>query len=255
MNRGDRIEAPLVADGERHTATDWDTALDALASLIDRSLTVALLASGRASVESLGLVRRLVEGKQLTAAVRVPMGEVAPLPGVPDLALRAERVPNLHGAELLGYGRDWSGALSAAASADLVIVLDVDLDADEEAALAAIPGRLAVLGTTLSDLHRRAEVVLPVTTMAEENGVYVNRDLRAQRYHQARAPRAMARPAWWIAGEVLAGQGPDADAPSTAGEAFRMIAGTVAAFAGLGHEDLGFSGRPLRGRVTAEAAR
>src|SRR5688572_26742969 len=255
MNRGDRIEAPLVADGERHVATDWDTALDALGSLVERSLTVVLLASGRASVESLGLVRRLVESKQLTAAVRVPMGETAPLPGVPDLALRAERVPNLHGAELLGYDRDWAGALAAAASADLVLLLDVELSADEEAALGAIPGRLAVLGTTLSDLHRRAELVLPVTTMAEENGVYVNRDLRAQRYSQARAPRAMARPAWWIAGEVLAGRGPDADAPSTAGDAFRMVAGTVAAFGGLRHEDLGLNGWPLRARVAAEAAR
>jgi NADH-quinone oxidoreductase subunit G len=255
MNRGDRIEAPLVAEGERHVATDWDTALDALGALIERSGTVALLASGRASVESLGLVRRMVEQKRVTAAVRVPLGEEAPLAGVPNLALRAERVPNLHGAELLGYSRDWAGALAAAASADLVIVLDAELDADDEAALGAIPGRLAVLGTTLSDLHRRAELVLPVTTMAEENGVYVNRDLRAQRYNQARAPRAMSRPAWWIAGEVLAGQGPDADAPSTAAEAFRMVSGTVAAFAGLTHGDLGLNGRALRAAVPAEAAR
>ena len=255
MNRGDRIEAPLVAEGERHVATDWDTALDALDTLIERSGTVALLASGRASVESLGLARRMVEQKRVTAAVRVPLGEEAPLAGVPGLALRAERVPNLHGAELLGYGRDWAGALAAAASADLVIVLDAELDADDEAALAAIPGRLAVLGTTLSDLHRRAELVLPVTTMAEETGVYVNRDYRAQRYNQARAPRAMARPAWWIAGEVLAGRGPDADAPSTAAEAFGMVTGAVAALAGLTHADLGLNGRALRAPVAAEAAR
>jgi NADH-quinone oxidoreductase subunit G len=253
MNRGDRIEAPLVRDGGRHAAADWDVALDAFRRLIEASTSVALLASARASVESLGLVRRLVDGKRLTAAVRVPLGEEAPLAGIPNLALRAERVPNARGADLLGYSRAWKGAHGAAASADLVIVLDAELSAEEEAELGSVIGKLAVLGTTLSDLHRRAEVVLPVTTMAEENGVYVNRDLRAQRFHQACSPRAMARPAWWIAGEVLAGQGPNADAPATAGEAFRLVAESVGAFGGLSHEELGFGGRVMRAH--AEAAR
>jgi hypothetical protein len=88
-----------------------------------------------------------------------------------------------------------------------------------------------------------------------ENGVSVTRDFRAHRYNQARAPRAMSRPAWWIAGEVLAGEGPDADAPSTAAEAFRMVSGTVAALAGLTHGDLGLNGRALRAAAPAEAAR
>ena len=30
LNRGDRVEAPLVREGGRHVATDWDTALDRL---------------------------------------------------------------------------------------------------------------------------------------------------------------------------------------------------------------------------------
>ena len=246
MNRGDRIEAPLLRDGGRHVAADWDTALDALGRLLQGGGSVVILASGRASVESLGLVRRLVEGRPLTAAIRVPLGEEAPLAGIPGLALRAERVPNLHGAELLGYERDWAGALRAAAAADLVILLDVELNADEEAGLGSVIGKLVVLGTTLSDLHRRAELVLPITTMAEESGVYVNRDGRAQRYSQARTPRAMARPAWWIAAEVLAGAGPDADAPATAADAFALLGQSVDALDGLTHADLGLGGRVLR---------
>ena len=97
--------------------------------------------------------------------------------------------------------------------------------------------------TAISTIDRRAEVGLPVTSMAEENGVYVNRDRRAQRYHQARPAPGMARPAWWIAGEVLAGQGPDRAAPSSASEAFDLVAAAFDAFAGLRHADLGFSGR------------
>ena len=37
--------------------------------------------------------------------INVPQGEEAPLPGVPDLALRADRAANATGAELLGFTR------------------------------------------------------------------------------------------------------------------------------------------------------
>ena len=74
-----------------------------------------ILASGRASTESLGLVRRMLDRFQVTAAVQVPLGDEAPLAGIPGLALRRERAPNLAGAELLGYAvrlgsRDARGA-------------------------------------------------------------------------------------------------------------------------------------------------
>ena len=92
---------------------------------------------------------------------------------------------------------------------------------------------------------RKAELILPVTTMAEENGTYVNRDRRVQRYQQAKAQPGMARPAWWVAGEVIAGPGPGASAPATAAEAFALLGERWPVFAGLTHDDLGFSGRML----------
>jgi NADH-quinone oxidoreductase subunit G len=256
MNRGDRIEAPLVRDGARHVATDWDTALDRLGALLQgASGPAVILASGRASTESLGLVRRLVNGRSVTAAVQVPLGDEAPLAGIPNLALRRERAANLAGAELLGYGADWGSALRAAASAAIVLVLDADLTAEDEAALAGIPGALVLLGTVAPEGLRGAELVLPVTNMAEENGTYVNRDLRLQRYQQAKSQPGMARPAWWIAGEVLAGPGPDADAPATAAEAFALLAEQWPVFGGTSHADLGFTGRVLSADAGAGVAR
>ena len=62
-----------------------------------------------ASTESLGLVRRLVDRLEVTAAIQVPLGDEAPLAGIPNLALRRERAPNLAGAELLGYGTALGG--------------------------------------------------------------------------------------------------------------------------------------------------
>ena len=109
MNRGDRVEAPLVREGGRHVATDWDTALDRLGQAVrGASGTAVILATGRASTESLGLVRRMLDGFEVTAAVQVPLGDEAPLAGIPNLALRRERAANLIGAELVGYGVQWA---------------------------------------------------------------------------------------------------------------------------------------------------
>jgi hypothetical protein len=63
----------------------------------------------------------------------------------------------------------------------------------------------------------------------------------------------MARPAWWVAGEVLAGPGPSADAPATAAEAFALLGERWPLFAGLTHADLGYTGRVL-GRTPAPVA-
>jgi NADH-quinone oxidoreductase subunit G len=246
MNRGDRIEAPLLRENGRHVATDWDTALARLEQVLrGASGAAVILASGRASVESLGLVRRLVDGFTVTAAVQVPTGDEAPLAGIPNLALRRERAPNLAGAELLGYTRHWEAAAREAMSAAVVIVLDADLAPADAAALAAAPGLVVVLGSVVPESLGNAALVLPVTTMAEENGTYVNRDRRLQRYQQAKSQPGMARPAWWIAGEVLAGPGPSADAPSTAAEAFALLGERWPVFAGLSYADLGYTGRVL----------
>jgi hypothetical protein len=213
-----------------------------------------VLASGRASTESLGLVRRLLERFDVTAAVHVPLGEEAPLAGIPNLALRRERAPNLAGARLLGYTAEWSTAIRQVGSAAVVVVLDAELAPADEAALAAAPGVVVVLGTVLAEGLRHAELVLPVTTMAEENGTYVNRDRRLQRFQQAKSQPGMARPAWWVAGEVLAGPGPSADAPSTAAEAFLLLGERWPVFAGLSHADVGFTGRVLSSSAPAAAA-
>jgi NADH-quinone oxidoreductase subunit G len=246
LNRGDRIEAPLVRDGARHLAVDWDTALARLEQVVRGATGQAvILASGRASTESLGMTRRMLDGFEITGAVQVPLGEEAPLARVPNLALRRERTPNLTGAELLGYTRVWEAAMRQALSAALVLVLDADLAPADEAALAAAPGLILVLSTVFPAGLRNAELVLPVTNMAEENGTYVNRDRRVQRFHQAKSQPGMARPAWWIAGEVAGRNEPGLPAPATAAEAFELLGGRWPMFAGLSYRDLGYTGKIL----------
>src|SRR5438876_12432541 len=106
MNRGNRIEAPLVTKGGGLHWADWDEAFArVLAILRGASGKAVALVSPGASSEALAATKRLLSGFSWTGAFQVVMGEEAPLSGVPNLALRAERAPNAKGAENLGYTR------------------------------------------------------------------------------------------------------------------------------------------------------
>jgi NADH-quinone oxidoreductase subunit G len=243
LNRGDRIEAPLVRDGGRHLAADWDQALGRAAALVGQDGSAVLLASAGASVEALGMLRALLDGRRLTAAVQVPLADAEePLAGVSGLALRRERAANGDGARLLGIGTDWTAAVRAASGADLVVLLDVELT-EAEAALVGGAGTTVALGTIEAQALEAAQVVLPITNVAEEQGTFVNRDRRVQRYQQARSAPGMARPAWWVATELLALLRPAPDLPATAAEAFAWVAGRTPALGGLTYADLGLAGQ------------
>lgn len=251
MNRGDRIEAPLVREGDRHAATDWDTALAAFAKVVGGGPSV-ILASGGASTESLGLLLQLL-GDGTTAAVRVPQGAEAPLAGVPNLALRKDRAANARGAELVGYNATWEEALGSAGTASLVVVLDVPLT-DKEREKIGPDAAVVVLGTAMTDLDARADLVLPVANLAEEIGTFVNLDGRVQRYMQARMAPNMARPAWWIAAEALAIRDSRFDPPADAAQAFAVLADRFAGLGGMTYESLGLTGQVVRDARTAGAS-
>ncbi len=199
MNRGDRIEAPLIRSDGDLKAVDWDEALNRVVGILRGASgkAVALVSAG-ASSEALVAAKRLLSGFSWTGAFQVVMGEEAPLAGIPNLALRAERAPNAKGAEQLGYTRDYAPALAAAKTAAVVLVLD-DPDCPVET-----DGALIYLGTVLGNDApcRKAEVVLPIANVAEEEGTFVNRDGREQRYFQAKPAPGMAQPAAWVLGQL-----------------------------------------------------
>src|SRR5438094_4697256 len=165
------------------------------------------------------------------------LGEEAPLAGVPNLALRAERAPNARGAELLGYSREYAAAVAAAETAAVVLVLDQPDIAVRTA------GALLYVGTVLPERARDAQAVLPIANVAEEEGTYVNRDGRVQRYFQAKSAPGMARPAWWVLSELVATlQDQGGRHVGTAAQAFDRLAASVEAFHGLSYVELGFAG-------------
>ena len=253
MNRGDRIEAPLVRQGGALVAADWDEALRQSAELLGGAGgDVVVLASPHASNEALFLARA-VAGPRFRGAFRVERvaGE-HPLPGVPGLALRGERAPNVRGALTLGYVERFADQLAALSQTSVALVLDDALDGVPPGALAAVP-HLIYVGTVLPAAARGAAVVLPVTTVAEEDGTFVNRDGRVQRYFQARSGPGMARPAWWALGELRAALG-RGDPLASSADAFALLAAEVEEFGGLTCDGLGLHGAVLGASVPAGAS-
>jgi NADH-quinone oxidoreductase subunit G len=134
-----------------------------------------------------------------------------------------------------------------------VVLADVTLTEAEAAQLAGAGG-VVVLGTVESEAWERAGLVLPVTTMAEEHGTWMNVDGRVQRYQQAKAPPGMARPAWWVAAGALAAAGDEGARPATSAEAFAGLGAHWPALAGLSYTGLGLGGRVVE-PAAAGAAR
>jgi NADH-quinone oxidoreductase subunit G len=254
MNRGDRAEAPLVNEGGELVATDWDHALERASQIIAGSGGGAVaLASAGASNEALILVKRVLSGLEFRGAFRASRGDAeVPLAGVEGLALRGERTPNATGARMIGFEEDLTAALKAVAGASVVLVLDEVLDGVPEKDIGRAEN-LIFLGTTLPEWARAATVVLPIANVAEEDGSFVNRDHRVQRYLQAKAPPGMARPAWWVLGELAAELG-FGTSLSCAAEAFEQLAAEGGAFSGLSYEQLGYDGVVVSQQETAEVS-
>jgi NADH-quinone oxidoreductase subunit G len=121
-----------------------------------------------------------------------------------------------------------------------VIVAGDTLD-DMPASYARDAALFLVLGHTLSAAGRNAHFALPLTTFAEEEGTFTNVDGRVQRFWAALQAPALARPAWQVAGVLLAGLD-DSAAPADAGSAFLRLAQLHDAFSGLSYAILGSRG-------------
>ncbi len=251
LNEPTRIEAPLVRQGsDRLSAVDWEVAIRAAATLLGGARVLALV-SPMLSNESLFLAARVVAKTGGRGVFRVATGPEAPLPGVPDLALRSERAANVVGAETLGFTKSPS-PLDDLAAGDVLLVIGETLTA-ADAAAAARAGDVIVIGATLPDDPRIAEVALPASTMAEEEGTFTNIRGRVQRFLQALAAPGMTRPAWWILADLLTALG-ERSSYYLASEVFAALVVAEPAFAGMSYDSLGLKGQLMSGQPAAREA-
>jgi NADH-quinone oxidoreductase subunit G len=246
INRRDRLEQPAI---EGRGAVDWEIALGATADLL-RGKRAFVLASPMLSNEALYLLSRIVKKTGGAGAFRVERGPEAPLPGVEDLSLRAERAANVVGAELLGFTKS-DTPLAGIRDGDVLLIAEHELtDADMSDAQRA--SAVIVISTALPAGLAGADVVLPITNFAEEEGTFTNIRGRVQRFLQARAAPGLARPSWYVLTDLLGALGEDAPyfLPS---DVFTALANGRSEFAGLAYDTLGLRGLPIAGASAGAA--
>jgi NADH-quinone oxidoreductase subunit G len=147
---------------------------------------VAVVGSGRSSVEEQFLAKRLAEAAKADTALVSRTGEGD------GLLLTADRNPNIRGALVTGLISELPNAkLSNLAAAiesgavKTVVAIGEDLAAAgiAEAQLAKVS--IIYLGTHANAASRAAKVVIPTLTVFEKSGSFVNQQFRLQKFHKA----------------------------------------------------------------------
>lgn len=251
---GVRVEVPMLRQEGRLVACDWARMVGALAdALRDAKGEARALVSAGASNENLYVLRRLMGVPGFGGGVfRVASGPEQTLKGFPKLALREDRAPNVRGAELLGFERSDDPFADIVDHAGPLFVLE-DAIEDAPAELGQSASPLVYIGTHMSQVARRADIVIPTTAFTEMAGTFTNFEGRVQRFAPAVRPPGMARPLWLTGSAVLARleAGPSF---RTAGAAFAALAGEIKAFSGLTYEEIGLYGREVSGAASGAAA-
>jgi NADH-quinone oxidoreductase subunit G len=257
MNRPDRIEAPMVAaEGGTLALVDWEIALDAAAKAL-KGKRAYVVANPSLSNEALFLLKKLASRTGGAVHYSVEQGAEAPLPGVPDLALRADRAANVKGAELLGFTRSRpeqsEGPLAGLRDGDVLVIADDELPG-ASAPLLARASAVIVIGTVLPAAVTKAAAVLPIANVVEEEGTLTNLRGRVQRFLQAKQAPGLARPSWFVLADLLTAIGETAEFYA-ATAVFDALVASEPAFGGLSYDSLGLRGAtaPGAGRQTGDA--
>ena len=250
LNGRDRLEMPMARVGGALAPVDWEIAIEAAASAL-KGKRAHVVASPMLSNEALFLLSRVVRATNGAGVFRVETGPEAPLKGVEDLALRADRAANVRGAELLGFTRT-DNPVSGVGSGDVLLVVGDDLGGIDVASIARA-GTVIIIGSMLPAAASGAAVVLPIGTVAEEEGTFTNIRGRVQRFMQAKAAPGLTRPSWYVLSELLGalGQGEGYALPS---QAFSALAAAEPEFAGLSYESIGMKGGMTAGAVAGAGA-
>ncbi|MEP6834746.1 MAG: molybdopterin-dependent oxidoreductase [Gemmatimonas sp.] len=239
FNRRDRVEQPQVRVGNQLQTVDWENALGAAAKALGGK-RVTVVASPNLSNEALFLLERIIKQVGGAGVFRLKRGGEAPLPGVKDLALREERAANATAARNLGF-TECTSLNGALRDGDALLVVDEALTT-ADAADVSRAGVIVHIGATLPDvLRERAAVVLPIANIAEEEGTLTNLRGRVQRFMQAKAAPGIARPSWYVLGDLLHELG-ESDSFYLPSDVFQALSATHSAYEGLNYHELGLMG-------------
>ncbi|AOS44642.1 NADH-quinone oxidoreductase chain 3 [Lacunisphaera limnophila] len=240
VKAADRLLAPAIA-GQPAPA---DRALQAAATLL-KAGAVAVVGSGRSSVEEQFLTKKLADALQVSASLvsRVGAGD--------GLLLSSDRNPNVRGALVTGLITALPAQKLTALAADIdagkvKTVVSVGEDLTAAGLTAAQLAKVAViyLGTHQNPTSTAAQVVIPTLTVFEKSGSFVNQQFRLQKFARAVPGPAGVSDDLITLAELVAAAG-GGILPFELGLLWDALAATVKPLAGLTYAKLPALGQPL----------
>lgn len=288
LNAPDRVITPFVRSAETRQwgRASWDTVMAQLRTVLarvpaaERAVVLSAQCSNEENFAWARLVREAWPGARLFATRR----EYAE-PSEDQILRHCDKNPNTRGLSEFGVHDRYAGG------ARVLIVLDALTPAEIAAVQQSRPECVVVLTTNwgthpdavrwrplagvesvveqggaaewleglqtdalhapANDPYPWADMVLPLATVAEQSGTFVNGKGRVQRFERAMPPKGEARPAWTVAQHVATLEGrpfPWEDA----GAILAAIGATVPSFEGMTWEQVGESGVPLNGTAVRE---
>jgi NADH-quinone oxidoreductase subunit G len=240
VKAADRLLAPML-DGH---ATAAEMALKAANDLLKHG-SVAIVGSGRSSVEEQFLTKKLADALKVSVLLvsRVGQGD--------RLLISSDHNPNVRGALVTG--------LIAVLPSQKLTSLAADIDAGKVKTVFSVGEDLTAAGITAAQLakvsviylgtHKNAtsdaaKVVIPTLTIFEKSGTFVNQQFRLQKFAKAvPGPAGVADDLVTLSN--LASFASRVIAPSEVGGLWAVLAAEVKPLAGLTYGTLPATGLPL----------
>ncbi len=234
----DRLNSGVKVDG---AASTLDAAINAASALL-KAGSVAVVGSGRASVEEQFLL------KQLASAVGASASLVARTAQGDKLLISADRNPNVRGALVTGLISALPAAqlTSLAADIDAGKIKTVLSHGEDLAAAGLTPAQLAkvsiiYLGTHANATSAAAKVVIPTLHTFEKAGSFVNQQFRIQKFAAAVPGPAGSTNDLVVLSKLIAALGGAALASDVHG-LWSTLAASVPALAGLSYKTIAETG-------------
>jgi len=223
---------------------------------------IAVVGSGRSTVEEQFLTRQLASALNASTQVVTRVGEGD------SLLVTADRNPNLRGALVTGLvshlpkpgsaqpgnvvlgGLESLGTAIDAGQVRVVVTVGEDLAAAGLNATQLAKVAIVALGTQANATTAAAKVVLPTLTVFEKSGTFVNQQFRIQKFAKAVPGVAGATDDLVVLAKLVAAAGAKAPAPDL-GSIWAALAAAVPALATMTYANLPATGLLLDGRPWA----
>ena len=221
-----------------------DMALKAAADLL-KAGSVAIVGSGRSSVEEQFLTKKLAD------ALKAPVSLVSRVGQGDRLLISSDRNPNVRGALVTGLISALPSQKLAGLAADIdagkvktVVAINEDLTAAGLTAGQLAKVSVIYLGTHKNATSDAAKVVIPTLTVFEKSGCFVNQQFRLQKFAKAVPGPAGVNDDLVTLAELVAAAG-GGIIPFALGPLWAVIAAEAKTLAGLSHASLSASGHLL----------